>query len=147
VFFLSFAFFANASTSADSTLQIQPEREIIQKTYQPIKYKYFVIPNVKQEYTLSERSSCVSYFKSKFGITKSLSPTGLAKDIPIDTKTPAIGLGMVSYESDLGHISIVTNIEDGMLVLEESNYLKGQVTFGRKLPIDSPLIKGYIVVD
>lgn len=88
--------------------------------------------------------SCVSYLKKKFNIIGSTSSTGLAKDIPITTKTPFVGAIVITYESASGHAALVTALEGSTIVLEENNYESCRTTYDRKLSIHSPLIKGYV---
>ena len=84
---------------------------------------------------------CVIYVKSKTGYSE---PVGAARNWPIKKGLgPVVGAVVVTAESSLGHVAIVADIKDGYLILDESNYKTGRITYGRKLPIGSPLIKGY----
>lgn len=86
--------------------------------------------------------SCVSYARFKSGLNIK-TVNGLAKSIPINSKTPAASGLVVTYESSAGHIALYT-LKDNILILDESNYSTCKVTSGRELPVSSALIKGYI---
>lgn len=85
--------------------------------------------------------SCVSYAKYKTGFTKSV---GAARNWPVNSDKPAVGAVIVTYESSIGHVGIISHWDASYVYLEsEANYASCQVTYGRKTPIGSPLIKGY----
>lgn len=87
------------------------------------------------------RCSCVSYAKFKTGFTKSI---GAARNWPVNSDQPSIGAVIVTYESALGHVGIVSHWDATYVYLEsEANYSRCRMTYGRKIPIGSPLIKGY----
>lgn len=69
---------------------------------------------------------------------------GNAIEIQPNTDTPRIGHAVLTSESDLGHVAIVTNIQDDYIVVSESNYVaKDRISHGRKIPKDSHIIRGY----
>lgn len=85
--------------------------------------------------------SCVSYAKYKTGFTKSI---GAARNWPINSNTPAKGAVIVTYESALGHVGVVSHWDASYVYLEsEANYSRCKMTYGRKIPVNSKLIKGY----
>lgn len=68
---------------------------------------------------------------------------GYAKNLPVKTKTPFVGAVMVSYESDLGHVSLVREIEGNILTVEDGNFYSGYRTI-RTIYLNSWVIKGFI---
>lgn len=87
--------------------------------------------------------SCVNYVKSKIGYTKSV---GAARNWPINSKVPTKGAVIVTFESKAGHVGIVDHYDSEYVYLEsEANYEKCTLTFGRKIKINSPVIKGYYI--
>lgn len=85
--------------------------------------------------------SCVSYAKYKTGFTQSI---GNARNWPTNSDQPSIGAVIVTYESARGHVGIVSHWDASYVYLEsEANYASCRMTYGRKIPINSPLIKGY----
>lgn len=87
--------------------------------------------------------SCVLYVKARIGYTKSV---GAARNFPINSNTPSTGAVIVTYESKLGHVGIVSHWDDKYVYLEsEANYSRCKVTYGRKIAINSSKIKGYYV--
>jgi len=83
--------------------------------------------------------SCVSFAKYKTGYTASV---GNARNWPVNTTTQ-IGAVVVTYESAAGHVGIVTDVQDGYIIISEANYSRCKVTHGRRLPVGSNLIKGF----
>jgi len=93
--------------------------------------------------TSGQYCSCVLYVKAKIGYTKSV---GAARNWPTNSNTPSKGAVIVTYESRSGHVGIVSHFDDTYVYLEsEANYSRCKITYGRKLPLNSPLIKGYYV--
>lgn len=85
--------------------------------------------------------SCVLYVKAKIGYTKSV---GAARNFPVNSHTPSVGAVIVTYESRVGHVGIVSHWDDKYVYLEsEANYSRCKITYGRKIPLNSKLIKGY----
>lgn len=105
----------------------------------------FVQQNEVKPQTFQQTSlnlcSCVLYLEQKYGFN--IGSIGQAKNWPINSQTPEVGEVVITSESNLGHVAKIMDIREGNLILDESNYSKCQHTTGRKLPIDSPLIKGY----
>lgn len=94
---------------------------------------------------LKERSpnatNCVKYLES-IGIDVP-NGYGLAKNIPVSTKTPHVGAIMVSFESTAGHVSVVREVRADTLVIEDGNYFSGYRTI-RIINRNSSLIKGFV---
>lgn len=87
--------------------------------------------------------SCVLYVKAKIGYTKSV---GFARNWPTNSRTPSKGAVIVTYESRSGHVGIVSHFDDTYVYLEsEANYSRCKLTYGRKIAINSSIIKGYYV--
>lgn len=97
------------------------------------------------KYQGGKRAQCVVYAREVTGID---SIKGVAKNVPTNSDFPQIGGAVKTAEGSVGHIAVIIAIEGNDLVLAEANYRNtatGNITSGRKLPLDSPLIKGYIV--
>lgn len=87
--------------------------------------------------------SCVLYVKAMIGYTKSV---GAARNFPVNSQVPVEGAVIVTYESRVGHVGIVASYDDNFIYLEsEANYSRCKITYGRKIPRNSKLIKGYYV--
>lgn len=70
---------------------------------------------------------------------------GIARDIRPSTTTPAIGEAVLLRDGPLGHAALIYAIDGDELVLLESN-LNGTselISWGRRMPINSPTIRGY----
>ena len=113
--------------------------------YQPPKPK----PQVKVTASQAKRGvptgynacSCVSYAKYKTGFTQSI---GAARNWPVNSQIPTKGAVIVTYESRLGHVGIVSHWDDTYVYLEsEANYSRCKMTYGRKILLTSKIIKGY----
>ena len=85
--------------------------------------------------------SCVSYARWRSGID--VGSIGVARNHPVNSKTPSVGAIVVTYESGAGHLAYVVNFDDQFIYLDEANYSKCSVTHNRALSINSRLIKGY----
>jgi hypothetical protein len=90
--------------------------------------------------------NCVKALNQKFG-TNFKTLDGFARSIPINSKVPAeIGF-VITYESfpgtNTGHIAHYYKDYDEIVLDWEANYERCQFSSGRRLPINSPLIKGY----
>lgn len=83
---------------------------------------------------------CVGYVKAQLGITKSI---GTAINWKPNTQIPTIGAVVITRESSIGHVGLVTDIQDGYLIISEKNFTPCTVTHGRKLDVNSQLIIGY----
>lgn len=68
---------------------------------------------------------------------------GYAKNYPVNSQVPALYGFVVTYESYAGHVALYY-LDGSDLVLDEANYVSCRITSGRRLPVGSPLIKGYI---
>lgn len=92
---------------------------------------------------------CVVYARK---ITGNPEVKGTAKNIVPNTQVPAVGAVVLTKESlpgtYTGHAAVVVAVTGDSIVLEEANYFRGgktNVSVGRTLPLDSPLIRGYLV--
>ena len=87
--------------------------------------------------------SCVIFVKAQIGYTK---PVGLARNFPVNSHTPTSGAVIVTYESRAGHVGIVSHFDANWVYLKaEANYSRCEITYGRKIAINSKLIKGYFI--
>lgn len=69
---------------------------------------------------------------------------GNARDIKPNSQEPNIGNLVLTNESHLGHVAVITDIRDNQLILSESNLnWDGLVTHGRELSATSTVIRGY----
>lgn len=68
---------------------------------------------------------------------------GAAKNYPVNSLVPADTGFVVTYEGPYGHMARYV-LDGEWLILEETNYPVCGYYKGRKLHINSPLIKGYI---
>lgn len=85
--------------------------------------------------------SCVSWAKYKTGFSQSI---GAAHNWPVNSDQPAEGAVIITYESGLGHVGIVSHWDDTYVYLgSEANFTRCRISYGRKLPINSKVIKGY----
>lgn len=84
----------------------------------------------------SSNLSCVPYFKKKSNITRSL---GYAGNITSQGNEPKIGSG--ALWKDYGHIGYVVAVENNIIIVEDSNWVKGKVTLHR-LSVDN--FRGFI---
>jgi hypothetical protein len=100
--------------------------------------------------TSGKACSCVRYVRAKTGFTQSFGPKGKegwARYFPVNSNQPSAGAVIVTYESSLGHVGIVSHWDDSYVYLEsEANYSRCRITYGRKIPRNSKLIKGYYVL-
>lgn len=87
--------------------------------------------------------NCWSYVKAVRG-TDMPNGFGMAKNYPVNMSEPFIGAIVVTYESGYGHLGIVIDVSRDIITIEDYNYERCAHTV-RPLPIDSPLIKGYIL--
>jgi len=82
---------------------------------------------------------CVTYVKRFYPEIR-----GNAIDIQPNTDTPSIGALVLTTESYFGHVALISDIQNGNLILSESNYnWDGLITNGRELATSSPYIRGY----
>lgn len=98
-------------------------------------------------YKGGKRLQCVVYARQTTGID---TIKGLARNVPTNSKVPQVGGAVKTAESRAGHIAVVIGIEGSDLILAEANYYNtknGNITSGRRLPMNSPLIRGYIIKD
>jgi hypothetical protein len=86
-------------------------------------------------------TDCVQYLRYGLGIE--LPRGAYARRIPIRTKEPQRGRVIVTLEGRHGHFGYVTAVQDGLVYIQDGNYIHGYMTL-RTLPVDSPLIRGYL---
>jgi len=84
--------------------------------------------------------SCVLYGKQLTGYSK---PVGYARNWERNSTEPIVGGVVITRESSVGHIAVITGIQGGKLILREANFTPCKETIGRELDINSPLILGY----
>lgn len=102
-----------------------------------------IAPKSKRSKTSGQYCSCVLYVKAKIGYTKSV---GAARNFPINSSIPVKGAVIVTFESRVGHVGIVSHSDDTYVYLEsEANYSRCKVTYGRKIALNSSVIKGYYI--
>lgn len=96
-----------------------------------------------QEPILGYTGQCVGYIRYATG--KNFS--GNAWEIIPNWDTPDIGIVVITTEGP-GHVALITEIQGEELILSESNYYNDeQVTHGRKLNMNSNVIRGYYNLD
>lgn len=87
-----------------------------------------------------EAWDCVNYLR-KTGVYV---PSGAwAYRIRVNTRTPAVGRVIVTYEGPIGHFGVVIGLSNGLVHIRDGNYDYGYETH-RTLPANSRLIKGYL---
>jgi hypothetical protein len=104
-----------------------------------------VVASVPAEPTSkSTLCSCVMFAIAKSG--KNPGPIGYAKNWPINSSTASIGAVVITKESSgkiyTGHVGVVVGVDSEFVYINDANYSSCQETH-RKLPINSPLIRGY----
>lgn len=94
--------------------------------------------------TSQSSCSCVLWAHAKLGVSFSV---GLAKNHPMNTKTPSVGDIVVTHESsagwNTGHLAVVTAVQEKGIVVSEGNYVRCKETHGRFISFSSGLIRGY----
>lgn len=133
---LTWAFLANADTVNDPI-----ETKSYNENYVVAQYVEYVKPPIVHK-VVSGYCSCVQYVKAKLGISGSL---GNAWNIVPNSQVPTIGSIVLTYEGR-GHAALVVGITDKYIIIDESNYVRCTQTLGRQIPIDSPLIRGYLII-
>ena len=93
------------------------------------------------------RANCVAFAKSVRPDLNLKTRDGWARTIKTNTQVPAIGSIVLTRESWTGHVAYVVDIDyqRGELILAEQNYKRGYYTVGRRLPLTSRKIVGYVV--
>jgi len=83
-------------------------------------------------------TNCVQFAK-----TEGYKGTGhrYAKDIPTSGQ-PKVGGFVITYESWMGHIAVITKITGQTITVEEAGYIPGWIT-KRDMNINSRVIKGF----
>lgn len=85
--------------------------------------------------------SCVSFAKWRMGVSQSERWGNASEIVPNDQKPSEKGV-VVLNEGTTGHLAYY-ELSGGVLRLEEVNYYPCQYS-EREIPIDYPLIKGYL---
>lgn len=115
-----------------------PADNIQDKIYGPFKtYGPYI---VVARNTLGTECSCVKFARAFSGIQV----FGDADTLSGNTNFPEVGAWVLTTESPMHHVAVITGIDGDELILTEANYVECKITQGRKLRIDSPLIKGYV---
>jgi len=118
-----------------------PVGEIGLPTVYPLQAEMKLIIKIKPTNT---NCWCVPWVKAQLGITESM---GDAKDWKPNTQIPTIGAVVITRESSLGHVGLVTDYDpaQGIITISEKNFVHCTVTHGRKLSVNNPTIVGYWV--
>lgn len=87
--------------------------------------------------------NCWSYVKFKRAGIMPLG-YGWAKNYPVNSQTPQVGAIIITYEGSKGHMGIVAGVTETKVIVDDYNYKRCGHTI-RELPINSKLIKGYIL--
>ena len=87
--------------------------------------------------------NCVMYAKYRTGHLNE--SWGVAKDIKPNSQTPVVGGVVLTSEGKFGHAGYIENIKDDKLLIVEANYIPDQIST-RSLQLDSPSIRGYLVL-
>lgn len=97
----------------------------------------------------SSYCSCVIGLNKRFG-TNFKTLDGFARSIPTNSTVAAKSGFVVTYESrpgtKTGHIAyyVLDDDQKNITIEWESNFIQCKVSSGRKIPVNSTLIKGYI---
>lgn len=83
--------------------------------------------------------SCVIFAKALTGYN---SPVGAARNWPKNTTEPTVGGVVVTRESRVGHVAVITAIDGESFTIVEGNYLRCRKTI-RTLNKSNPVILGY----
>lgn len=102
------------------------------KTYKKRTYK---------KATYSTACSCVNFVRAHSRAR--VGSVGYARNWPVNSRTPKVGGVVVTRESRAGHVALITHVGNGYIVVKEANYRPCAITSGRKIPINSSLIKGF----
>ncbi len=104
-------------------------------------------PEIIQRPVGSGNGSCVPYARHKTGIQLTGWAGTLlqrAEDAGYATSTmPAKG-GMVITDESNGHVAVVEEVKDDAIVVSEQNYAGRYIVSSREIPMDDPIIRGYI---
>lgn len=87
----------------------------------------------------SKYCSCVLYVKSLINTTERW---GYARDVKATSQEPAIGKVVLTKESRLGHVALITEVEETRFKVTEANYHRCKKS-ERWISKDNPLIRGY----
>lgn len=95
--------------------------------------------NVKVE--TGNYCSCVSHVRAITGTNTGI--IGVARNHPINSQTPEVGAIVVLAEGSIGHVAVVTSVNEESITLDEANYAHCQRTTGRTLKRTSSRIRGF----
>ncbi len=97
-------------------------------------------PVALRQTSTSAQCSCVLWARAQTGFDQSV---GYARNWPVTSKMPRVGAIVVTSESWAGHVAIVASMDADNIYVNEANYDRCRVTYGRAILINSKLIKGY----
>lgn len=126
-----------------SNYQIEEEKKPkkVAKTVRKGVYKSYTSTKVKMVQSQpSSFCSCVTYARYKSGINTG--SVGYARNWPINSVTPRPGGVVVTREGRVGHVGVVTSVNDNSINIIEANYVRCRLT-ERTLPLNSSVIRGY----
>ncbi len=83
--------------------------------------------------------SCVIYARSITGYNNSV---GNARNWPKNSKVPVVGGVVVTNESRVGHVAVITAVYPDKIEVQEANYSRCRKTT-RTISLNSPVIKGF----
>lgn len=96
--------------------------------------------NVLDSYPSNLGGNCVTFARSRAHVPMGVS-TLKQKIDKIRTHEPYIGAVGVTAESNWGHLVIITEIKNDLLIIEEGNYKHGYVT---RRAVPTSLVIGYL---
>ena len=99
--------------------------------------------------------NCVIYGRTKvtnlpFGLftkedkMKAVQMAGVKNDGQGSMSGVKVGDAILTGEGQYGHVAVVMGIEGDNLILDEANYVSGQITQGRKINMNDAKIMGYV---
>jgi hypothetical protein len=113
------------------------EIQVEHQETQPYVYSEYVPYRNVPEYV---KGSCVEFAKWYTYHTGEV--WGIAGQIKATSDHPYVGGLVLTTESKLGHVAVITKIENDKLYLIEANYHPNQVST-RVIDISEPFIRGY----
>ena len=125
------------------TIIYKPTEDVIDEARKNYEREHPKSKPVIKRTGVAGNCSCVAginnYYKTSF---KTLD--GYARSIPVSSKLPATTGFVITYESWMGHIAHYYLDGEFIVIDAEWNYIPCRFSSGRKLPISSPLIKGFL---
>jgi surface antigen len=86
---------------------------------------------------------CTWYVAQEKGITERW---GNARDWPVNSQTPKVGAIVVTYESRLGHVGLVTKVDETMVTIREMNYIGYNRVSTRTVDYRTLPLKGFLII-